>query len=113
MSNELDLAFATRHAGQQRNLDANTRAHRDDRSRVETVVAGLARSGRPFTADHVHEQLEEPYDHNVVSSVMGVWAQTGKLAEYDRRATASVQRTRRASRNRWWTGTTIPQGGAA
>ncbi|HEU5475670.1 MAG TPA: hypothetical protein VFV67_33945 [Actinophytocola sp.] len=105
-SDQLALAFEDRHAGQAANLAAGTSVLRDDRGRVETAVAELARFGTPFTADHVHNALHggDPYDPNLVSSVMGVWAQDGRIVEHDSRPTASERRTRRASRNRWWVG---------
>lgn len=113
MAEQLSLAFADRHAGQQANLAAGQAVHRDDRTRVETAVAELARAGEPFTADHVHRALgeSEPYDRNLVSSVLGVWAQTGRIREEtDLRPVASTARSRRASRNRWWIGGgTIPE----
>ena len=110
MTEHLDLAFADRHAGQDATLAAGTKVHRDDRARVETAVAELARYGLPFTADTVHTALTgDPYDPNLVSSVMGVWAQDGRITEHHQRPTPSNRRTRRASRNRWWIGgTNIP-----
>jgi hypothetical protein len=107
MSDQLALAYEDRHTGQAANLAAATTVHRDDRARVEHAVAELARAGQPFTADTVHARLgtAEPYDRNLVSSVLGVWAQQGRIVEdRDQRPTASKARTRHASRNRWWTG---------
>jgi hypothetical protein len=107
VADQLALALSARHAGQQANLAAGTAVHRDDRTRVETAVAELARTGTPFTADHVHNALgtEPPYDRNLVSSVLGVWAQRGDIIEHrDLAPIASRSRSRHASRNRWWTG---------
>lgn len=112
MSDQLALALADRHAGQAANLAAATTVHRDDRTRVEEALAAEARTGAPFTADHVHQRLgnDPPYDRNIVSSVMGVWAQRGDIVEDDRlRPVASNHRSRRASRNRWWRGNNIPE----
>lgn len=107
MTDQLTLAFADRHAGQDANLAAATTGHRDDRARVEEAIAELACAGEPFTADTVHTRLgtAEPYDRNLVSSVLGVWAQHGWIIEdRDQRPVASRARSRRASRNRWWIG---------
>jgi hypothetical protein len=104
---QLPLAFADRHAGQEANLAAAETGHRDDRARVEHAVALLAKSGGAFTADHVHDLLFEgdPYDRNLVSSVLGVWSARGGVVEVlDRRPVPSRSRSRRASRNRWWVG---------
>ncbi|GAB3471892.1 hypothetical protein [Actinophytocola sediminis] len=112
MADQLALALADRHTGQTNNLAAGTTGHRDDRTRVETAVAELARAGQPFTADTVHTRLQDgdPYDRNLVSSVLGVWAQRGHIVEdRDRRPVASTARTRHASRNRWWRGNNIPE----
>lgn len=100
------LALELRHQGQTNNLAAGQKVHADDRSRVEVAVAALARSGVPFTADHIHTRLADgaPYDRNLVSSVIGVWARYGHIREADIRPTASSHRERHASRNRWWTG---------
>lgn len=114
MADQLALALADRHAGQNANLAAGTVGHREHRDLVEYAVATLARSGTQFTADNVHALIrhelgaDTPYDHNLVSSVMGVWAQQGRIREEPLRATASQQRSRRASRNRWWRGTAGP-----
>ena len=104
MTDQLALALADRHAGQDANLAAGTAVHRDDRGRVETAVAVLARAGQPFTADDVHARLDEPYDRNLVSSVIGVWAQRGHIHEAEMRSVPSLSRSRRGSRNRWWVG---------
>jgi hypothetical protein len=107
MSDQLALALSDRHAGQDANLAAATTGHRDDRTRVETAVAELARTGTPFTADTVHTALgtDQPYDRNLVSSVLGVWAQRGDIIEHrDLAPIASRSRSRHASRNRWWVG---------
>lgn len=104
MPDQLALALADRHDGQAANLAAGTVAHRDDRARVETAVAVLARSRQPFTADDVHSRLDDPYDRNLVSSVLGIWAQRGHLREAEMRSVPSLSRSRRGSRNRWWVG---------
>lgn len=107
MTDQLTLALADRHAGQAANLAAGTRVHTDDRTRVEEAVAAEARTGAPFTADHIHQRLgtEQPYDRNLVSSVMGHWTRDGRLREFDElRPTPSAHRTRKGSRNRWWIG---------
>jgi hypothetical protein len=106
---QLTLALADRHAGQDANLAAGTTGYRDDRGRVERAVATLARSGAAFTADTVHRLVlqddETPYCRNLVSSVLGTWARDGRIRE-DRSLApvASANRSRRASRNRWWLG---------
>ncbi|MBP2331268.1 hypothetical protein JOF56_011653 [Kibdelosporangium banguiense] len=109
MADQLTLALADRHAGQAVNLAAGTTGHRQHRDIVELAVAICAKNGRPFTADDVHKLIEHElegalYDRNLVSSVMGVWAQQHKLVEEPLPGIASRQRTRRASRNRWWRG---------
>jgi hypothetical protein len=104
MTDQLAFALADRHDGQDANLAAGVKVHTDDRGRVETAVAVLARSGMAFTADDVHARLDEPYDRNIVSSVMGVWSQRGHLQEAEQRAVPSLSRTRHGSRNRWWVG---------
>jgi len=109
MTEQLALALADRHAGQEANLAAGVTALRDDRSRAEEAVAELARRGEPFTADDVHALIlrndPTPYGRNLVSSVIGQWARNASIVE-DRslRPVASAQRSRRASRNRWWIG---------
>lgn len=108
-SDQLQLALADRHAGQAANLAAGTTVLRDDRGRVEQAVSILARSGAAFTADTVHRLvLQEdptPYNRNLASSVLGTWARDGRIVE-DRSLApvASANRSRRASRNRWWIG---------
>lgn len=111
MADQLALAYEDRHAGQDANLAAATTGHRDDRARVEEALAAEVRTGAPFTADHIHQRMgEQPYDRNLVSSVMGRWAQDGRIREYrDLAATPSAHRSRRGSRNRYWTGTNIPE----
>lgn len=107
MSDTLDLALDDRAAGQAANLAAGTSGHRDDRARVETAVAALALLGDAFTADDVHDALRggDPYDRNLVSSVLGCWARDGRIREDTaRRPVASCHRARHASRNRWWVG---------
>lgn len=102
----LDLAFADRHAGQDRNIAASTNVLRDTRARVETALAQLVRRGKRFSADDVHKLLADgdPYDANVVSSVMGRWAKDGRIIEHYGRPVPSQRRSRHASRNRQWRG---------
>lgn len=109
MTDQLSLALADRHAGQAANLAAGTKVHRDDRARVELAVATLARSGAVFTADHVHRLVADedmnPYDRNLVSSVLGTWSRDGRIIEdLSRRAVPSANRSRKGSRNKWWRG---------
>lgn len=106
---QLTLALADRHAGQDANLAAGTTVLRDDRGRVERAVSVLTRSGAAFCADTVHRLVLQddsaPYCRNLVSSVLGTWARDGRIVE-DRSLApiASANRSRRASRNRWWLG---------
>jgi len=107
MSDQLALAYGDRHAGQNANLAAATTGHRDDRTRIEDAVAELAGKGKAFTADTVHALLgaDQPYDRNIVSSVLGIWSQRGWIVEdRDQPAVPSGNRARKGSRNRWWTG---------
>lgn len=111
----LDLALADRHDGQERSIAAGTTGARDHRTVVETAVAVLVRSGTVFTADNVHALVQHalggaPYDPNLVSSVMGIWAKDGRIVEQPRRSVTSHRRSRHASRNRWWR---CPRRGAA
>lgn len=106
---QLDLAYADRHAGQQANLAAGTKAHSDDRTVVEVAVALRARNNRPFTADDVHAlvKTERPngYDRNLVSSVMGVWASSHRIVrDHQAGLCPSRNRSRKGSRNSWWRG---------
>lgn len=106
---QLELAYADRHAGQNANLAAGTKTHRDDRSVVETAVAVCARSGAAFTADTVHKLVatERPngYDRNLVSSVMGTWAQSHRiLRDLQPGLATSASRSRKGSKNSWWRG---------
>lgn len=107
----LDLAYADRHAGQQANLAAGDTGHREHRSIVEQSVALLARNGqRSFTADDVHKLIGhvldgQPYDRNLVSSVMGIWARDQRIhRDHAAGLTPSSHRTRKGSRNSWWRG---------
>lgn len=104
MSDQLELGLADRHTGQQANLAAGTKPYRDDRHRVETAVATLTRSGARFSADDVHQLVKHDgageYDHNLVSSVLGVWAKHGRIRRIAH--TRSAARSRRASRNSVW-----------
>lgn len=104
MTDQLALALADRHDGQAANLAAATTVLGDDRGRVETAVAVLARARQPFTADDVHARIDGDYDRNLVSSVLGVWAQRGHIHEAEMRSVPSLSRSRHGSRNRWWVG---------
>lgn len=106
---QLVLAYADRHAGQQANLAAGTTGHRDDRTVIEVAVAVCARNGVPFTADTVHRLVEherpDGYNRNLVSSVMGTWAaQTRIVRDLDAGLCASRNRSRKGSKNSWWRG---------
>jgi hypothetical protein len=107
----LALAYADRHDGQAANIAANLTGHRDHRTIVGTALDILARNPKPFTADDIHRlvahELPDGYDRNLVSSVMGVAAQHGHIVEADRRPVPSRNRSRRASRNRWWLGAAV------
>ncbi|MGH3859186.1 hypothetical protein [Actinokineospora sp.] len=102
---QLALAFADRHAGQEANLAAASAVHRRYRDAVEAVLADLVESGRPFTADDVRrgvpDEVEaEAHSPNVLPSVLGIWAARRVIVpcgEY-----RSRRRPRRASRNRVW-----------
>ncbi|SER95886.1 hypothetical protein SAMN05216188_11888 [Lentzea xinjiangensis] len=105
----LELAYADRRAGQAANLAAGTTGHRDDRTVIEIAVAVCARNNRPFTADDVHQLVrhERPdgYDRNLVSSVMGTWAQAGRIVrELEAGLSPSRNRSRKGSRNSYWRG---------
>lgn len=109
---EVSQALADRHAGQDACLAAGSTGHRYDRGRVEQAVSALAGSGDSFTADGVHKLVLQddpaPYCRNLVSSVLGTWSRDGRIVE-DRSLApiASANRSRRASRNRWWRGCAI------
>lgn len=107
----LDLAYADRHAGQEANLAAGSAGHRDHRDIVETAVALLCKNRqRSFTADDVHKLVRHtlggiPYDRNLVSSVMGIWARDQRIRrDTNAGLTPSGHRKRRGSRNAWWRG---------
>ncbi|MEU4444874.1 hypothetical protein AB0K14_03325 [Actinosynnema sp. NPDC050801] len=105
MPDQLALAFADRHAGQQDNLAAASAVHKRYRETVETVLAELVRQGQPFTADDVRKAIPdevaaEAHSPNVLPSVLGTWAARRVIVscgEY-----RSRRRSRRASRNRVW-----------
>jgi hypothetical protein len=112
MANDLDqlvLAFADRRTGQETNLAAASAGHRRYRETVETVLAELVASGRPFTADDIRRAIPDEVDAeahspNVLPSVLGIWAARRVIVpcgEY-----RSRRRSRRASRNRVWIGNT-------
>jgi hypothetical protein len=103
MADQLALAFADRHAGQQANLDAATAVHRRYREAVEIVLADLVAAGLPFTADDIRKGIPEgveAHSPNILPSVLGTWAARRVIVpcgEY-----RSRRRSRRASRNRVW-----------
>ncbi len=107
MTDQLELAYADRHTGQNANLAAGTTGHRDHRTIVEVAVACCARNGRPFTADDVHRlvahEVPNGYDRNLVSSVMGQWAAQHRILRQPG-LTPSGNRSRKGSRNGWWLG---------
>jgi hypothetical protein len=105
MTEQLEIGFAARHAGQAANLAAGTKPHRDDRGRVEYAVRRLVDSKALFTADDVHQFVRldgfsADYDRNLVSSVLGVWAQARRIERVDTRVSKSP--SRHASRNGVW-----------
>lgn len=107
---QLALAFAARHAGQQANMAAGCKAHRDDTARVTAAVRTLAVSGRAFTADDVHRVIlaadPTPYDRNLVSSVLGSWAARRWIYRVPYlEPVPSMHPARHGSRNAWWRGT--------
>ncbi|GLZ34848.1 hypothetical protein Lesp02_70350 [Lentzea sp. NBRC 105346] len=109
MTDQLELAYADRHAGQEANLAAGTAGHRDDRAVVELAVATCARSGAAFTADTVHRLVAtvrpNGYDRNLVSSVMGVWASSHRIVrDVEAGLAPSRNRSRKGSKNSWWRG---------
>lgn len=113
MTDQLTLGLAERHAGQNANLAAGQKGYRDDRHRVETAVATLARSGALFTADDIHRLVKHDggadYDRNLVSSVLGIWAKNNRIRRVA--YAVSAARSRHASRNGVWKGvrdTTAP-----
>lgn len=106
---DLADAYADRHAGQDACLAAAESGYRNHRALAEIAVDILARNARPFCADDVHRllahELPDGYNRNVVSSVMGQYAHRGDIVEdVTLRPVASRNRSRRASRNRWWLG---------
>jgi hypothetical protein len=103
---QLALGLDDRHAGQAANLAAAHTGHRNHRLRVDQAITELAAAGEPFTADTVHNRLgtELPYDRNLVSSLIGVWAQRHRIIEHPRPPVPSTHRSRHHSRNRWWIG---------
>lgn len=105
-NSQLQLAFADRQAGVEASLAAAESVLRDDRARVEEVIATLARTGEPWTADHVHEALAgTEYNRNVVSSAMSYWSRQGWIVtDWTIVPTPSSHRPRHGSRNRWWRG---------
>ncbi|WP_439377448.1 hypothetical protein [Amycolatopsis lexingtonensis] len=105
MTEQLEIGFAARHAGQAANLAAGAKPYRDDRGRVEYAVRTLANSRAAFTADDVHRLVQydgsnAPYDRNLVSSVLGTWAQARRILREDTRVSQSP--SRHASRNGVW-----------
>lgn len=112
MTDQLEL-YAARHSGQARNLAAGTKPYRDDRHRVEVAVNTLAKSGAMFTADDVHRLVKHDndgadYDRNLVSSVLGVWAQARRIVRIA--YAVSTSKTRHASKNGVWRGVQQPPG---
>jgi hypothetical protein len=107
VSDQLELAYADRHAGQAANLAAGTTAHRDHRTIVETAVSVCARNHRPFTADDVHRLVQHAipngYNHNLVSSVMGIWASSHRILRQPILVNSAV-RARKGSKNGLWLG---------
>jgi hypothetical protein len=106
---QLELAYADRHAGQEANLANGTAGHRDDRTVVEVAVALCARNSRPFTADDVHRLVEHQrpngYDRNLVSSVMGTWSKDARIVrDLEAGLSPSRNRSRKGSKNSWWRG---------
>ncbi|PXY20349.1 hypothetical protein [Prauserella endophytica] len=105
-SDQLSLGLGERHAGQAANLAAGQKGYRDDRHRVETAVATLARSGAEFTADDVHRLVQHDggtgYDRNLVSSVLGIWAKEGRIKRIA--YAVSTSKSRHASKNGVWRG---------
>lgn len=108
MTDQLELALADRHEGQDANLAAGDTDECDDRNRVEDALGYLARSGVVFGADDVHKRIKEasdrPYKPNMVSSVMGFWAQDGRICRIEGTHAISERRSRHASRNGLWCG---------
>lgn len=107
MSDQLELAYADRHAGQEANLAAAANVLRDHASIVESAVALCARNGQTFTADDVHKllahEIAEGYNHNLVSSVMGIWARAGRIIRQPALVPSAVG-ARKGSRNGVWMG---------
>lgn len=108
---QLQLAYADREAGIEANLAANSTVLRDDRQRVEEAITRLAASGESFTADTLHAEVlrtsPDPYDRNLLASVIGTWSRGHRIVEdWSRRPVASTQRSRHGSRLRWWVGAT-------
>lgn len=108
---QLDLAYADRHAGQDANLANGTTGHRDHRTVVEIAVATCARSSAPFTADNVHRLVAQAlgpdthYDRNLVSSVLGTWSKDARIVrDHQAGLTPSINRSRKGSKNSWWRG---------
>ena len=113
--NEIERAFADRHAGQEANLAAATAAHRDDRERPPHALAALARSGHVFNSNDVEALVltdggGDLNNRNVISSLMGGWAYARKIVEVtDRPPARSLRRCRHGSRVAWWRGTSAEE----
>lgn len=108
-STQLEPAYTARREGQEANLAAGTKPHRDDTVCVENAIAELIRQPAPFTADTVHQQIQrlnpQPYDRNLVASVLGRHARKRHIVRvYDKGLTPSHSASRRGSRNAWWIG---------
>jgi len=110
VSDQLELALADRHAGQEANLAAATNVLGNPVVIVESAVALLARNSQAFTADDVHKlvahEIPGGYNHNLVSSVMGIWARAGRIIRLPALVPSTVG-ARKGSRNGTWMGEAV------
>lgn len=92
--------------GVEANLAAATAIHRTYRDHAEAVLARFARAETTFTADDVRDLIPagvEPHSHNVLPSLINVWARRGAIQAVG--WVRSTRPTRHASVNRVWRGT--------
>jgi len=106
---ELNAARRDRDEGVEAVLAADVAVHRDARNRIEDKLGFWARTGEPFTADHVDKLVsadgQGAYNRLVLASVMRVWAARGDIVEvFDRRPVQSSRRSRHGGYLRWWRG---------
>lgn len=93
--------------GIEANLAAATAPHRVTyRDHVEAIIAEFSRQRREFSAEDVRELIPEgvePHSHNVLPSLIRVWAQRGAIEHAG--WVAATRPSRHGSVNRVWRGT--------